>query len=235
MNKKQQKKSFSREDVNCVIDRYEKRYDEYGYSPQTLGWVKGKQGIRFGSLTSEYNFENKHILDIGCGFGDLIKTLQRKTRSFEYTGVELVEKLLHEARKHYHGDNIHFIKQNILDFTPDILYDYVISSGIFNFRLSEDNNYEFIEQVIAKALSITRDGLAFDFLSDKVDFFKYDYTFHSSPEKILAIAYKYSRNVILRNDYMPFEFSIFIFKDDNFDKMDTVFSLYKGSNKHFLK
>lgn len=70
------------------------------------------------------------------------------------------------------------------------------------------------------------DGLAFDFLSDKVDY-RHEHTFHSSPEKVLEIAYKYSRNIVLRNDYMPFEFAIIIFKDDGFDKQDTVFHRYK--------
>jgi hypothetical protein len=102
---------------------------------------------------------------------------------------------------------------------------------MLNHKISENNNYEFIEQVIKKALSITKDGFAFNFLSDKVDFYKCDDTFHSSLEKILAIAYKYSRNIILRNDYMPFEFSLFIFKDDSFHSEDTVFNLYKENNK----
>lgn len=47
--------------------------------------------------------------------------------------------------------------------------------------------------------------------------------------KILEMAYKLSRNIILRNDYMPFEFSIVIFKDDSFSKEDTLFTKYKNS------
>lgn len=227
--------AFTQKDIESVIERYTERYNEFGYSPKTLGWVKGKQDIRFNSLTSQYNFENKHVLDIGCGFGDLIKTISEKSCIFEYTGIELVEPFLIEAKGRYSGDNIHFLNTNILDFDSVEVYDYAISSGIFNHKLSENNNYEFIEQVIKKALSITKDGLAFDFLSDKVDYFKYDYTFHSSPLKILEIAYKYSRNVILKNDYMPFEFSLFIFKDDSFNKEDTIFNYLKNENKLFKK
>ena len=88
------------------------------------------------------------------------------------------------------------------------------------------DNYDFIDACIDKALAVCRDGLAFDFLSDKVDF-QLEHTFHSSPERILEMAYRYSRNVILRNDYMPFEFSVFIFNDDSFSADDTVFERYK--------
>lgn len=217
---------FNKEDIDSVIERYTKRYDEFGYSPKSLGWDKGKQDIRFDILSSQYNFENKHVLDIGCGFGDFNKTISQKTNNYEYTGVELVEALFIEAKNRYVGEKIHFINKNILEFDSDVIYDYAISSGVFNHKISEDNNYDFIEQVIKKALSICRDGLAFDYLSDKVDF-QHNHTFHSSPEKILSIAYKYSRNIILRNDYMPFEFSIFIFNDDSYKKETTLFNRYE--------
>jgi SAM-dependent methyltransferase len=217
---------FTKKDIDNVIERYTKRYNEFGYSPKSLGWDKGKQDIRFDILSSLYNFENKHILDIGCGFGDFIKTISKKTKDYKYTGIDIVESLIFEANKQFKGENINFINKNILDFETNTVYDYAISSGIFNHKISENNNYEFIELVIKKTLSICKDGLAFDFLSDKVDF-QLEHTFHSSPEKILSIAYKYSRNVVLRNDYMPFEFSIFIFNDDSFQKKDTVFNLFK--------
>lgn len=218
--------SFSKKDIDSVINRYTKRYSEFGYSPKSLGWDKGKQDVRFDILSSQYNFENKHVLDIGCGFGDFNKILAKKTRNYKYTGVELVEALYLEAKTQNSGDNIEFINANFLDFDEKIIYDYAISSGVFNYKMLDNNNYEFIEQAIKKILSICKDGLAIDFLSDKVDY-QLENTFHSSPEKILSIAYKYSRNIILRNDYMPFEFSLFIFKDDSFEKEDTVFNRHK--------
>lgn len=219
--------SFSAEDELSLIRRYTERYGIYGYDPKTLGWDKGKQNVRFEVLTSQYNFENKHILDIGCGFGDINLTLSKKTNNYSYTGIDLVDSLLHEAGKRYKGAYIQFQRANILSFNSDRLFDYAISSGVFNHKLQQGNNYEFIEEALAKALTLVKDGIAFDFLSDKVDY-KLEHTFHSSPEKILAIAYKYSRNIVLRNDYMPFEFSLFVFKDDSFDIADTLFNRIKN-------
>ena len=53
---------FSSTDKRNVIERYVKRYKEFGYSPKSLGWDKGKQDIRFDILTSFYNFNNKEGL-----------------------------------------------------------------------------------------------------------------------------------------------------------------------------
>jgi SAM-dependent methyltransferase len=219
--------TFSELDLSDIQNRYTQRFEQHGYSPLTLGWNKGRQAIRFQKLTSEYIFSGKHVLDIGCGFGDLNQILQKKTDCYSYTGLDLVEALLDAGRELYPQEHIHFLQQNILDYEPSQKFDFAIASGVFNFKLRNNSNYQFIEETIQKTLRICNDGLAFDFLSDKVDF-ELGHTFHSSPEKILSIAYKYSKNVVLRNDYMPFEFSLFIFKDDRFDAQDCVFSRYKN-------
>lgn len=114
-------------------------------------------------------------------------------------------------------------------------YDYCVGSGLFNFKLSNGNNYQYIESIISKAFEYCNIGVAFDFLSDKVDY-QYEITFHSSPEMILSIAYKYTRNVVLRNDYMPFEFVLYMYKDASFEKEDTIFNRYKRiTNDHTLQ
>jgi ubiquinone/menaquinone biosynthesis C-methylase UbiE len=217
---------LTNKDKNEIIQRYSERYRQYGYSPITLGWIKGKQDIRFDVLTSLQDLSNKSILDIGCGFGDLNITLKNKFDNYYYLGMDIVPDLITEAKRRYLNKNINFLCGDFLENLVSQEFDFAIASGIFNFKLKEQNNYSFIENVIREALSICREGIAFDFLSDKVDF-KYKHTFHSSPEKILKIAYKYSRNIVLRNDYMPFEFALYIFKDDSFEISDTVFNKHK--------
>jgi SAM-dependent methyltransferase len=217
---------LSNKDKSEIIQRYSERYQQYGYSPLTLGWDKGKQDIRFDILTSLQDLSNQSILDIGCGFGDLNITLKNKFNNYYYLGIDIVPDLIAEARRRYSNDNIDFLCGDFLEQAVAQEFDFAIASGIFNFKLKNRNNYSFIESIIKKALSVCREGIAFDFLSDKVDF-KYDHTFHSSPERIIEIAYKYSRNIVLRNDYMPFEFTLYIFKDDSFEISDTLFNKLK--------
>jgi SAM-dependent methyltransferase len=221
---------LSNKDKKEVQTRYTNRFKEYGYSPKSLGWDKGKQEIRFEILTSQYDFQNKSVLDIGCGFGDLNKTLSEKYKNFEYTGIDIVDVLVKKGRELFKSPKKFFITGDFLEHKFNKKFDYAIASGIFNFKLTDEKNYKYIENVIHKAIDLCKDGIAFDFLSDKVDFM-YEHTFHSSPEKILTIAHKYSRNLILRNDYMPFEFSLFLFKDDSFEKSDTVFNRFRNLNK----
>lgn len=123
------------------------------------------------------------------------------------------------------SQNINFILEDFLKIEIEE-YDIVVSSGVFNFKLHEDDNYIFINSFMNKAFQIAKEGFAFDFLSNKVDF-QYEHTFHSSPSKILDMGYELSRNVILKNHYMPFEFALIVFKDDSFDKEDTIFKRFK--------
>lgn len=213
-------------DKNIVIDRYSKRYKEFGYSPKSLGWDKGKQELRYHILFEEFDLEGKSILDIGCGFGDANKLISQRTKNYTYLGIDIVEDLINEARMQYkNSQNINFILEDFLKIEIEE-YDIVVSSGVFNFKLHEDDNYIFINSFMNKAFQIAKEGFAFDFLSNKVDF-QYEHTFHSSPSKILDMGYELSRNVILKNHYMPFEFALIVFKDDSFDKEDTIFKRFK--------
>src|SRR2546423_10075640 len=183
---------------DVIIQRYSRRFAEHGYDPRALGWDKGKQQIRFTILTSQYDFRGKRVLDIGCGFGDLNRGLQsRAGQEYVYHGMDLVPALITKAKELFPAENISFSCGDMLseDFSGN--FDYAIASGLFNFRFTDVANYDFIDAVMNKALSLCHDGLAFDFLSDKVDR-RHAETFYSSPERILGMAYKYSRNVVLR-------------------------------------
>jgi len=213
------------EDMHIMADGYRSQYRQYGYSPKSLGWNKGKQELRFDILTSQYDFTGKSVLDIGCGFGDLNQAL-KKYPDYSYLGVDLVEEFIDEAKIRYNESPIAFECVDFLQKNFNEPFDYAVSSGAFNIKLSGADNYDFVQSVMSKAYEWTIDGFAFDFLSDKVDY-KLEHTFHYDPARILAMAYQHSRNVLLRNDYMPFEFSVFVFKDDSFEKQDTVFKRYK--------
>jgi len=214
---------YSDRDKNNTVDRYVARLNEFGYSPKTLGWNKGNQRIRFDALTSRYDFTDKSVLDIGCGFGDLNETLRaRYGHRYQYLGLDIVPNLIEIATSIYGDETTHFLTGDFLDTAFEQTFDFAIASGIFNHQLEETDSYEFIEACISKALEVCREGLAFDFLSDKVEY-RHEHTFHSSPEKILSIAYHHSRKLVLLNDYMPFEFSLVLFKDDTFSASKSVF------------
>jgi len=164
----------------------------------------------------------------------LNKFLTSKTDNYSYLGVDITGAFIREANNRYASEKIRFKCGDFWGENIENEFDIAIASGIFNLKFENEDNYAFVENSIKKALSVCKTGIAFDFISDKVDYC-YDHAFYYAPEKMLQIAYKYTRNLILRNDYMPFEFAMILFEDDSFAKEDTIFTTYKIKVKNELE
>ena len=72
-----------------MIKVYKKQYIKHGYSPASLGCPKGRQDLRFKSL-SKY-LKKGTLLDFGCGFGDLANYLKKENSDITYNGCDVVE------------------------------------------------------------------------------------------------------------------------------------------------
>ena len=224
---------MNEKDWETINKQNRRNYDQYGYSPATLGWNKGKQDIRFDILTSFFELNDKSVMDVGCGFGDLLPFLRKIGWGGQYTGYDITSEFVKQAQKFHMEDKKAVFK--ISDFLNEKAAheaDIILASGTFNYKFRHTDNYGFIRNCFHKAYQLAGEGIAFNFLSDKVDW-KYDHAWYSNPSVILEIAYEISRNVALRNDYMPFEFSVAIYKDDSFEKEDTLFNRYKALSKYY--
>jgi len=220
---------FSERDRRDVVARYSRRFAEHGHSQEALGWgKKGKQDVRFEVLASRWDFAGARVLDIGAGFGDLYAYLKpRGIRS--YHGYELVPALAEKGRQLYgRNKNFRLTAGDFLGLPLARDYDIALISGLFNFKLARGNNDEFIAAVLGKAFARCSVGVAANFITDRVDY-REKLLFNASPEKIVALALTLTRSFVLRNDYFPFEFSLFLNKDDSFHKKDTIFSAYKNA------
>ncbi len=212
-------------------DIYRDRWHQYGVSPQSLGWTKGKQQIRFNILLTDLHCEGKSFLDVGCGFGDLNIALRRRAQRYRYLGLDMVEEFIVQARQQYGVEGVDF---QLGDFQATNLsggFDIVLASGLFAFLLTDLDNEAYIANTLDKMMHLCDEAVTVDFLSDKVKF-RRDGTFYANPSRMLDLALGLTRNVRLRHDYMPFEFSLTLFKDDSFKEHDTIFNRFKHEKRH---
>lgn len=202
------------EDRLDYVERYEKRLREFGYSPETLGWgVHGRQEVRFSVLGDlALRSPDSSVLDVGCGFGDLYDFLKGRGWRGRYTGMDIVPGLLAVARERHPELDVR--EADITDESANLdTFDFVISSGAFNAALPSGNNETHILTALNRMYSHSRRATCVDFLSSYVDF-KKPGAYHIDPGWALSAAKKMTRRVLLRHDYMPYEFSIFLFRDD---------------------
>lgn len=216
---------MTKEEIAQTIQRYNARLGLHGYDPKSLGWgEKDRAFLRFEILLSQWRFEGATVLDFGCGFGDLLQYARTSGRNFKrYIGVDINPEFIKIAKER--NPDADFICADVFDLDEsDIKCDYVLTSGVFNHKYTD--NYGFIQKCFEKFNSIAGLGFSSNFLSDKVSY-ELDYTFHSNPGKVVELSYAFSNNIILRNDYMPFEFTIFVNKASQVDNKYTVYEEFK--------
>ena len=220
--KMESRKAFTDEDRQCVIERDAFRYRQYGHSEKSLGWgEKGRQSLRYQVLAENWDLSDKVVLDIGAGFGDFYQQLQSSVKG--YIGLELLEEFVKQGNELY-GKNKNFslTQADVSELDPFPECDVAFISGLFNFKLLKGENYIFIEEILRKAFDASKVGVAANFITDRVDFMD-PLIFYSSPESILKIVLGMTKRYAISQSYFPFEFSVFLHKDDAFDKSKALF------------
>lgn len=238
------KEELLMEPYKILRDYYSELYLQYGQDERSLGWTKNKQNIRFHELIKHILMKNRtaqvSLLDIGCGFGDLYTYIRANKLPISYYGIDIMPDFIEIAQKNHEDIRDNFLLAEFLEWKENEMtkrlpmkWDWIVESGFFGHKLfeTEEEMYDYIYRVMKKGMELCEVGICFDFLSDKVDYRTSQNDFHASPEKILEMAYGFSRNVVLDNSTMPFEFNITIWKNDSFAKGKTIFNDYMEQDK----
>lgn len=194
---------------------FEGKLASYGPTPQGVDWNSdASQEIRFEQLIKVCDTSQEFsINDYGCGYGALIDYLTHQNYKFQYVGFDIVEKMLHEARK-LHGDNplCSFTTQEV-----DLpVADYTIESGIFNLRLeaNEADWREYVLETLGKMNSLSKKGFSFNLLTQYSDaeFMRPD-LYYADPGFFFDYCkIHFSRNIALLHDYDLYDFTIIVRK-----------------------
>jgi Methyltransferase domain len=211
-----------------VRRRYGGRLAQYGYDPRTLGWNIGSQRVRFEALLEGLrDGDYASILDVGCGFGDLLDFLRARGWQGRYTGIDLVPELVDEARRRHEGDRAAtFACTEIAATGGQETPAMAVAIGIFNHRLHRDN-MEFVRGMIAAMWASSTEVVVCDFLSTTSEpDRRRDDLFYADPGSMLEEARQYSRRAMVHHAYMPFEFQVKIWHRDGFTEGRPVFAPY---------
>ena len=207
------KKTFEEISIK-MIERYSDRFYKLGKDVKTLGWGSiEQQEYRFSqTLLNGIEFNEKSILDIGCGFGDYLHFLMRNFNQKEilssYSGYDLNPDLIQEAKKNVPGRlKVNFEVVDILknkSTTP--IANIGVMLGVLNFNLKDQaDNVAYSKQAITNAFSHVDETLIVDFLSTNLtsDYPKEDFVFYHDPLEMLEFALTLTDNVKLVHDYLP--------------------------------
>lgn len=198
-------------DKQAIIDRYEKRFAEFGEDIRTLAsGTRERQLIRF-QVMLELGIEpGSSVLDLGCGFADFYAFLQDQGVDVDYTGYDISPSFIATAQNKF--PNANFRVCDIQDDEDPRKFDYIVCSQVFNNSLVHEDISEVAKDVISLCYNRMNKGMAIDFLSTYVDYLQEGLQYHS-PEQVLSFCKELSKRVCLRHDYPLFEFTVYVYPD----------------------
>ncbi|MDF2155331.1 class I SAM-dependent methyltransferase [Vibrio sp. CAU 1672] len=133
-----------------IANYHRKRSKQFGSQrAKVLGWQdEHSQVTRFEALSRACHFDGRSVLDLGCGFGDLLAFIEAGSmRPAEYVGIDQQRSFIREARRRQFVTPARFIRG---DFSrmPLPQSDYVVVSGSLNYQSSQaDHTAEMIKKM----------------------------------------------------------------------------------------
>ena len=194
-------------------------YLKHGISPKSVKNIsKAQLNIRFKYLFNSVDIDiNDKILDVGCGYGEMLPYLRKKKIGKDYLGLDYIKGFIDHANKKYEKDKK--AKFKIFDLKKNNIvnnFDWVVSSGLFHDKRNDSS--KFFYETISKMYSASQKGIMFNAMSTHVDY-RDPTLFYLSPEKVINFIIKnLSKKVLYRSDYqtkkdvIPYEFTVCIRK-----------------------
>lgn len=179
--------------------------EKHSYTHEAVGWgSSASQQCRFRVLTCvTENLQGVSILDVGCGLGHFARYLQENNVQCNYLGVDHLPEMVSRARKNH--PNLLFQTGDIDSLPESKKFDYAFASGIFTF-----STFELMQETIRKIFLQTRYAFAFNSLSGWAQE-KEAGEFYADPLSTLHFCRSLTPWVVLRHDYMPHDFTIYMY------------------------
>src|SRR5260221_143330 len=155
---------------------YSERFSAHGPTPEGVDW--GSDEARVERRYDQMLRVSDHVaggrpslLDVGCGYGGLLNHAIRAHIDLDYTGIDVAKNMIDWATTHVpHG---RFVHGDILDYTHDGRFDYVVCNGILTQKLATPGLQmdQFAARLIRHMFSLCAIGMAFNVMTTKVNYY----------------------------------------------------------------
>jgi SAM-dependent methyltransferase len=219
-----------KEQFEKMVLRYKRKFRIYGWSYKSLRWkTEEAMIIRHQELIKDIDISGKTILDVGCGFGDIIKTLEQKAkkempttpRPFQYLGVDVVTEFINVAKKKY--PKYKFSVRNYFEKPFKRNFDIILCCGALNSNFGEETMC-FRKNAIKTMFKRCNYALSFNMAGSypPPQNTQNSTIYFANSLEILKYCLSLTRKVIFRHHYRRNEFTIVMFKQENIQTSETT-------------
>ena len=198
-------------------EHYEKAFSEFGASSRGVDWGKDEDLLlRYDNMLSVARQEagaSVSMLDVGCGYGGLLDHAMARDIEIEYTGIDVAENMIAHAKTHHETGT--FYLGDVLHHPFDLRFDYVVCNGILTQKLDATTREmdQFANSLIGRMFELCNNGIAFNIMSDKVNFMAENLYYRSPVEMLSFCLDNLSSKVKVDHAYPLFEYTVYVFRD----------------------
>jgi len=200
------------ENINYFNSTFINAKDDHGAVAQS----KISHSKRFEKIYEIGDWNDKTILDVGCGLGAYYEFLRKKGRKISYTGFDINELMIKEAEKRYKDYEVYFEVKDIIEEPVTKMFDYVISVGPLNLKFAKLMNMEITKVLLKRMYEISTEAFAIS-MTSSLSKKKNNKTFYYNPFEIGEYVSSFANNFRIDHSFLPHDFVLFVYKKDLYD------------------
>ena len=197
---------------------YGKLFEKNGPSLDAVAsGKKAYKHLRYERLSKVFERDIEFsIHDVGFGVGSYLEYLSIKysDRNIVYSGSEVTIEFVNYCEEEYPKNK--FYNRDLAIRAYKDLYDYLIFGGTFYHIVDSQKEAfsKFIEAILSNAFKMSKKGIAFNFISEFVDY-KYDGLYYQSINSITDyIVNNISRYFTIDHSSPLYEFTVCVYKEE---------------------
>ena len=199
---------------------YRDHVRRFGYGYKALGYGRRtSQEKRFAAALALGSFHRRSLLDVGCGFGDLLAFLNARGVRPRYTGVDICPPMIERCKRRFRDSGARFFIGDALDWEPagDESFDYVVASGIFGYAAK--GTRARLRTTLEHLFCLAGIGLAVNFLSGCTPR-RSPGRLYVYPWDMLQLALGMTPALRLDHAYLPNDFTLCMYKTPPWQPQD---------------
>lgn len=201
----------------ALRDHYAQTFRTHGATAEGVDWGKDQDRVvcRYQKMLAVIPATEKRrvsLLDVGCGYGALLQYAKESNTALAYTGIDIVEDMISEARARHKDAS--FLIGDILDLDVKARFDYVVCNGILTQKLDASNLEmdDFANRLIRRMFALCERGVAFNVMTTKVNYFSNNLYYRNPAELFAWCMSELTRHIKLDHAYPLYEYTLYLYR-----------------------
>jgi 2-polyprenyl-3-methyl-5-hydroxy-6-metoxy-1,4-benzoquinol methylase len=199
---------------------YSQKFGEFGPTPRGVDWGKEEDvQLRYEKMLAVIEQGSIipgtpiSLLDVGCGYGGLLRYAQQKGLKLQYTGIDVASNMISWAKNHMPDGE--FQEDDFMEHDfHERKFDFVVCNGILTQKLeiSFFDMDKFAKKLLKKMFSLCNQGVAFNVMTTYVNYFSSN-LYYKHPSEMLAYCLsEISQKIRIDHSYGLYEYTLYLYK-----------------------